>query len=458
MGTGNRPEQVAGLAPGLVPGQQRSTGEPELRVLLENGEYWLNNKGDLAILDISVRRIAERLPQARVGVLTSAPALLRAYEPHVDPICFQRGGSWARRGRGSGLSGRLGPELSGPVMNGWDVVTGLPARLARRVRGAPARRGTAGPPALARDGGTVPDAVATASMVVAIGGGYLTDIDRFQTSRTLALLELATDRGIPTAMTGQGIGPLRDPDLLDHAARVLPRVGLIALREGVRGPDLLRSLGVPDDRVVVTGDDAVELGYSTRRDALGHDIGLCLRVAEYSPVAAAGRTAVGRVVREFGAETRAGLVPLIVSEHESEDRRATMPLLDGYPDPVPPLGRFASARSLSTRVGRCRVVVTGAYHVAVFALSQGIPVVGLSTSRYYDDKFAGLAAMFGTGVELVRVDDDGLEDRLRDALQRQWTGAPQSRPALLERAEDQIAASRAVFDRICAGVGTWAGR
>ncbi len=440
MGNGNHPEPVSG--------PEQGTGRPGLRLLLENGEYWLNNKGDLAILDISVRRIAERMPQARVGVLTSAPALLRAYEPGVDAICFQRGGRWPRRRRGSRPLALVGPEISGPVMNGWDWVTALPARLARRVRGESARRSTARGPALARDGGNVPDAVATASVVVAIGGGYLTDIDRFQTDRTLALLELATDRGIPTVMTGQGIGPLHDPDLLEHAARVLPRVDLIALREGVRGPDLLRSLGVPDDRVVVTGDDAVELGYSTRRDALGHDIGLCLRVAEYSPVAAARQDAVGRIVREVGAETRAGLVPLIVSEHASEDRRATLPLLEGYPNSSPPLGQFASARSLSSRVGRCRVVVTGAYHVAVFALSQGIPVVGLSTSRYYDDKFDGLAAMFGGGVELVRLDDDGLEGRLRDAVRRQWASAPQSRAALLDRAVTQIDASHAVFDRI----------
>jgi hypothetical protein len=86
--------------------------------------------------------------------------------------------------------------------------------------------------------------------------------------------------------------------------------------------------------------------------------------------------------------------------------------------------------------------------VAVFALSQGIPVVGLSTSRYYDDKFEGLTAMFGTGLELVRLDEDGLEDRLRTAVRRLWARTPQLRPVLLERAVVQIDASNAVFDRI----------
>ncbi|MGX4708168.1 polysaccharide pyruvyl transferase family protein [Rhodococcus ruber] len=430
----------------------------EVRVLLENGEYWLNNRGDLAILDVTVRRFAERWPDARIGVLTSAPALLRAYESRVDPICYQRGGNWPRWRRRPGPMSRLGPEVAGVPMNGWDAAVALPGRVARRVwrvvgRGAasnePASRTVVpGRPALSRDGGRVPNAVDTAAVVVAIGGGYMTDVDRFQTERTLDLLEYATERGIPTAMTGQGLGPLTEPDLLERAARVLPRVDLIALREDVRGPELLRALGVPPDRVVVTGDDAVDLGYSTRRDELGTDLGVCLRVAEYSPVGAAIQDVVGRVVREAAAEHGSGLVPLIVSEHDAEDRRSTMPLLDGYPDAVPPLRRFAGARALSQQVGRCRIIVTGAYHVAVFALSQGISVVGLSTSRYYDDKFAGLNSMFGTGIETVRLDRDGMEDRLRDAIRSRWAGAPESRTALLARAEDQIRASRAVFDRI----------
>jgi polysaccharide pyruvyl transferase WcaK-like protein len=436
----------------------RDGARREVRILLENGEYWLNNRGDLAILDETVRRFAERWPDARIGVITSAPALLRAYESGVDPICYQRGGNWPRRRRRPGPAGRLGPEIAGAWMNRWDAARALPGRIARRVAmvredETPIDESLSKPvdppsPRRRRDGGQVPDAVATASVVVAIGGGYMTDIDRFQTERTLDLLEYAVDRGIPTAMTGQGLGPLTEPDLLEQAARVLPRVNLIGLREGVRGPGLLRSLGVPADRVVVTGDDAVELGYSTRRTELGTDLGVCLRVADYSPVGATIQGAVGRVVREAAATHAAGLVPLIVSEHDAEDRRSTMPLLDGYPGAVPPLGRFAGARALSRQVGRCRIIVTGAYHVAVFALSQGISVVGLSTSRYYDDKFTGLSSMFGAGIETVRLDEGDMEDRLRAAIRRKWVDAPEVRSTLLARAEDQTRASRAVFDRV----------
>src|SRR5690606_31045158 len=70
-----------------------------------------------------------------------------------------------------------------------------------------------------------------ASLIVAIGGGYMNDIDPWQFHRTLDLLNYGVRHGIPTAMVGQGLGPLTEPSLVARAAEVLPHVDLIALRE-----------------------------------------------------------------------------------------------------------------------------------------------------------------------------------------------------------------------------------
>lgn len=430
-----------------------------MRVLIENGEYWLKNKGDLSILDVTLRRITSRWPHARVGVLTSAPAVLRAYAPRAEPIYVERGGHWPRWRLGTSPIGRFGPERAGPLLRIWDAATRVPTRSVRRLqqmveRGISKQSGQACSAMSTSQGmlprldvRQLPEAITGASVVIAMGGGYLTDVDKFQTERTLDLLEFAVENGIPTVMLGQGIGPLQDLGLLSRAAKVFPKVDLIALREGRRGPELLRSVGVSDEHMVVTGDDAVELAYSNRRPEIGSDIGVCLRVAEYSPVDLGVRAVVRQVLQAAAAEHAAGLVPLIVSEYAAEDRRSTLPLLAGSTKAVKPLGEFASARALTREVSRCRVVVTGAYHVAVFSLSQGIPVVGLSTSQYYDDKFEGLAGMFGTGLELVRLDRDGLLPRLESAVRQSWIDAPVLRPALLEAAQDQVQAGQSAFER-----------
>jgi polysaccharide pyruvyl transferase WcaK-like protein len=95
-------------------------------------------------------------------------------------------------------------------------------------------------------------------------------------------------------------------------------------------------------------------------------------------------------------------------------------------------------------------VVTGAYHLAVFALSQGIPVVAMTSSRYYDDKFLGLADMFGVGLTLVRLDDASLERELANGISRSWEQAPSVREELRARARQQIDACHEAFGRIFA--------
>jgi hypothetical protein len=235
--------------------------------------------------------------------------------------------------------------------------------------------------------------------------------------------------------------------LQSRLAAVLPDVGFIGLREGRRGPDILRRAGVPPTRFAVTGDDAIELAYSVRTDIIGSDIGICLRTAQYSPVSHTATAALARTLQTSAKGLRAGLVPVLISDYRSEDRRSTLPLIHGYRAARPPLGRFARPQDVAQQVGTCRVLVTGAYHAAVFALAQGIPVIALSTSRYYDDKFLGLADMFGAGLELVHTETDDLQQRLSKAVREAWERAPEVRPALRTAAENQVASSCHGFEQ-----------
>jgi colanic acid/amylovoran biosynthesis protein len=96
----------------------------------------------------------------------------------------------------------------------------------------------------------------------------------------------------------------------------------------------------------------------------------------------------------------------------------------------------------------CRVVVTGSYHAGVFALSCGVPAIGIAKSQYYVEKFCGLAAQFGPGCEVATLDDPDFERVLREKIDRLWTAAAQLRPGLLQAAARQIALGRAAYGRL----------
>jgi polysaccharide pyruvyl transferase WcaK-like protein len=444
----------------------------EPRILIENSEYWLLNMGDLAMLDVTIRRLRETWPEARIGVLTETPALLRAYFPGVDAIVPWGGGSpWSPPSKPVRFFEILGPRVVGPLAIGlitagaWlrHKVGGSRRGVGRLLRSVPTqlRSGRSAPAVTTDDLATaagIPTrrlapnteaAVASSALVVALGGGYLTDADPAQSARVLDLLEHASDRGVPRVMLGQGIGPIEDPALVSRAAEVLPLVDVIALRERRSGPALLQRAGVPSSRMVITGDDAIELALAGSSEDIGHDLGVCLRVAGYSPVTAEARAVVTAALRSVAEELGTYLAPVVISEVRREDRRSTLPLIAGFDRARKPLGRFARPQDVIAQVGRCRVMVTGAYHAAVFALSQGIPVVALTTSAYYDDKFLGLADMFGAGLELVRLDGEDLGERLSADIRSARARAPDVRPALRASAAEQMALSRKAFERVC---------
>src|SRR4051812_20482400 len=89
----------------------------DVRIVVQNGEYWLRNNGDLAMLEVTVARIRARWPRATISVITSAPSLLAAYLPGVRPLSDGRlpglaAPFWT-------LAAKLGPDVVGPASARW---------------------------------------------------------------------------------------------------------------------------------------------------------------------------------------------------------------------------------------------------------------------------------------------------------------------------------------------------
>lgn len=410
------------------------------------------NKGDLAMLQVTVARLRARWPQARIGAPTTAPLRLMAFCPGVEALDVGAGGDWdGAPGRAERAAARIPAPALRLALEGPDrVEPRLRAALRPLKRTVTRLRGGGG----GEDAGggwwsghpiTPIAAAATADLVIALGGGHITD--GANGMQVLDTLRRAMDAGVPVVMLGQGIGPIEDPPLRAAAAEVLPRLDLIALREGSAGPPLLAELGVPAERVVVTGDDAIEAAHAAARRTLGSAIGVNMRVAAYSGVGTADLDAVRAAVQRAARLRGSALVPVLVSEWPGEDRPATRHLTDGFSPTVRSARRLTPPSAVMRRVSRCRVVVTGTYHAAVFALSQGVQAVCLPRTAYYVDKFRGLADMFGAGCRIVSLDEPHFEARLDEAIAQAWTAAPFERPALLAAARDQIERSRAAFAR-----------
>jgi colanic acid/amylovoran biosynthesis protein len=292
-------------------------------------------------------------------------------------------------------------------------------------------------------------ALEDADLFVVCGAGGFTDDTRDWNISILDTIEEAIQRNIPVVMFGQGFGPLSDSDILGRMRKILPKVSLITLRGGRGSSALALSLGVNSSQILITGDEAVEMAYEARQQEQGQAVGINLRVASYSNVNGAMIDILRPVLHKFARLHNVPLIPVPIAFHAwANDHLTIRGLLQGFDDHSDGGIKLNTPLKVVRQVGRCRIVVTGAYHAAVFAMSQGIPVVGLSASDDYTAKFLGLADQFGLGCETVILDAPNVPERLAAAAERAWQMAEKSRLQMQEAARRQIALSQAAYQRV----------
>lgn len=437
-----------------------------MRILLDQAVYDQRNKGNVSLLQSAISRLSQLWPHASIQVLTEAPHLLKLYCPTVHPVSVHPGQDFSQKQEHFDRLHRFIPLICWQLLFELrdEMQYRLPgfslgqlrqqAKLLLRLNRTPQISDVSkdSDPREAEDNPaqvTKPDllrAIQTADLVVATGGGYLCDADKQYTLQVFETLETAVRLGKPTAMVGQGVGPLHDPDLRARLKNLLPKLDLILIREPKVARPLLESLGVAPERVLMTGDDAIEMAYETRSSKWGNYIGVNLRAARYTEVDHTYiekiRPALHRAARKYDAP----LMALPISVHRQEDDlRIIRELLRGYSKVSIDWRRFNPPMDTIKKIGRCRLVVTGAFHPAVFALAQGIPVVGLVKSIAYQDKFGALHDEFGSACQILHLDDEQLTEKLAAAIETAWVSAEEVRPALLQAAVRQIEWGRAGY-------------
>ena len=398
-----------------------------MRILVDPSAYDCSNLGDVAMLQAAVVRLQRLWPEADIRVITAVPDLLAQHCPGTTPVSAAARNAW---------SGSHWPNRARRITAAAEPRLAAVERAVRHWR--------------ARDGGVdaFEQELRRADAIVLSGGGGTTDYFPWETHAALDLFDAATRREITTGILGQGFGPLRGRYLRRRAAAVLPRLDLITLRERRSSAPLLRELGVASDRVVTTGDDAIELVANRRGAGDANGLGVCVRVSDYSGVAEDQVRTLGRVLAAVSARLNAELVPIPISAHPDErDLDAIREVLGARGEDAAD-GAIDTPRAAIDRAARCRVVVTGSYHAGVFALAQGVPAIGLAASSYYVDKFLGLRDQFGDGCTPIMLDADDLAGALEAAIEEAWAQDPGVRAQLVAAGERQLEEGRAAYHRL----------
>jgi polysaccharide pyruvyl transferase WcaK-like protein len=230
---------------------------------------------------------------------------------------------------------------------------------------------------------------------------------------------------------------------------VFPHLAVLSLREDQLGEGLALELGANSAAVTTTGDDALAV-IPDKGLADGHALGINLRVADYAGVDSSDARAISSLLLRSAQDLGAPIETLSVSRQSTDSDAAA---IDALMAEARGHGNVSSrelptADALAASAANCRAIVTGSYHAAVFGLAQGVPVVCLTKSAYYDAKFAGLKALFPTACSVLSVAESDFSSRLTKAIAAAWHLPRSAREAALHSANSQRESARKAYDRL----------
>lgn len=238
--------------------------------------------------------------------------------------------------------------------------------------------------------------LARTDAVVFNGGGYLTDEGRAECRGCLVTGWLAGLLGNRVYMTGQGIGPFDSGLTRWLLARVARRAEHIAVRDPAESRTLLIGLGVPAERVRALGDDAFTLPARVVPELQERPERLLAVHFRISRFTEGVETIVSTLQQVLLAKQAQGwhIRFFIFSEHEALERevigRVTAAGVTRFD-----VFQSADPRVLKAAVAQADLAIGIAYHFHVFALSCGVPTIGLYGGHYYRQKLEGLFEWFG---------------------------------------------------------------
>jgi polysaccharide pyruvyl transferase WcaK-like protein len=249
------------------------------------------------------------------------------------------------------------------------------------------------------------DAVRSSDGVAIAGGGNIASTWPTHIFERATLGELARVFYKPLVISGQTIGPfLTDADA-ELVARLLDSATMVGLREG-DSFELSRRLGVAEHRLNQTIDDASFVGIDTTSPRHSTEV----PSAPYCAVTLAAhinghdRDAVDRRLAElFDNIIETTGLDIVFFAHFGSQRddeaigdtvvhRRVMDRMLSPRVSIAPTSDSAAAARLSRGAS---LVVSSRYHPVVFAVSAGVPTVGISVDDYTTTKLTGALGNFG---------------------------------------------------------------
>lgn len=289
--------------------------------------------------------------------------------------------------------------------------------------------------------------LANCEALLLVGGGNLNDI--FVRGGLLARAFtsfLAKILGKPIFLGAQTVGPLNKRWTRLLARKFLERLDLITLRENF-SRNVLQEIGVKHDIIKVVPDDAFDISSIDKKDALdillreGIDINE-IRKRNQKIVAVSTRAwweiddenvplrvALEKSISFLAREDKNYIIFVPTSFYQGpgdDDIKTSKEIVSRVrilrDTNFKILSGMYNWSQLKGILGLMDVAIGTSYHFVVFAVSMGVPTLGLYVDEYYRLKIGGFFDLIGLGdlaIDVKNLGENKLIDRLNNFLERE---------------------------------------
>ena len=403
------------------------------------------NLGDVAQAQMAIRRLAERFPTGSFRFLANSPNEAAVDDTplvrdHIDYLTMPR------RRAAERLIPRRALMLTRALLLIW---------------GARRRNFSGVPHQVTRPRFQVLNALDQADALYISGSGGFSDrYVRGVPTIWMTLILVMTALHKPVVLSGQQIGPLSNRGNRWLVKHVLSKTALI----GVREPASLQAaleLGLPPDKIVLTGDDAWDLPIDSTTNLIavcdGLDLSRGFIAAQFRASDSTGWTidearaaapSLDHLAEHLGVPVV--FVSMMSTPDASGDIATNREVAQMMRTPVAVLPERLSPVQLKSLLSAATIAVGVSNHFLVFATSAGTPSIGLFRSDYLARKVLGLAQLYPESVHAIEWSpetDIGKVERSAIQLLQQLQCPPTSA---------QPVNRRAAIDRLSSLVGACA--
>lgn len=364
-----------------------------MTILIQNSGYHLKNLGDVSMLRATYLRLRERFPGATIQIYSTDAVLLEKYCPGAVLMDPKDSNAW--------FSAVFLPKLDSLVMKVFPVYRKhlCKAKIFRPEQVLKVIQWTHF--VFAREKlGRIQNlfkSVQEADVLIATGGGYLTSTFFNHGTNVLLTMALGQYFGKATFFTGQGVAPFYDETryMEGLVAAVLQKADAVGFREKRVSHDFAVKYHL--DHSMFTFDDAnyFEEGRLTPVRQECPVVGVNIRIAKYSGIS----TAIVEEFREVldglrSSLTVAFLAVPVTSFAGDSDVSSLRQINKGGDFFADNEIEVETVEELIGRAAQSSLMITCSYHAGVYAISNDVPTLLLTSNPYYDQKMNGLIDAF----------------------------------------------------------------